>query len=158
MQLPTHKTKIVCTIGPASATPGMMEQLIRAGMNVARLNYSHGDFAEKARWIAQLRAASVTVGRRVAILADLPGPKMRIGSLRTEPLELQPGQAFTLTTDSVEGDAERFGFLCPPAASRATGERPVLERRLDHTRSDAGGGEHVHCQVRVGGECARARR
>lgn len=153
MQLPTHKTKIVCTIGPASATPGMMEQLIRAGMNVARLNYSHGDFAEKARWIAQLRAASAAVGRRVAILADLPGPKMRIGSLRAEPLELQPGQAFTLTTDSLEGDAERVSvsFARLPQVVKP-GDVLFLNDgliQLEVTRVEANA---VHCQVRVGGE------
>ena len=79
MALPDHKTKIVCTIGPASASREVMEQMIRAGMDVARLNFSHGDFASHEKTIENLRIASKATGRRLAIMADLPGPKMRIG-------------------------------------------------------------------------------
>ena len=79
MALPMHKTKIVCTIGPASESMEVMEQMIRAGMNVARLNFSHGDFASHEKTIKNLRAASQSTGQRLAIMADLPGPKMRIG-------------------------------------------------------------------------------
>ena len=77
MTLPEHKTKIVATIGPASESPEMLERLIRAGLNIARLNFSHGDFAGHAERIARIRAAEKATGRRVAIMADLPGPKMR---------------------------------------------------------------------------------
>ena len=79
MLLPDHKTKIVATIGPASESPEMLERLVRAGLNVARLNFSHGDFTDHAERIARIRAAEKTTGRRVAIVADLPGPKMQIG-------------------------------------------------------------------------------
>ncbi len=92
MPLPDHKTKIVATIGPASESPEMLERLIRAGMNVARLNFSHGDFTGHAERIARLRAAARAAGRRVAIMADLPGPKMRIGKIDPEPIELRPGE------------------------------------------------------------------
>src|SRR5438034_11745023 len=88
-QLPLHKTKIVATIGPASESPAILEQMIRAGMNVARLNFSHGDFAYHGQIIKSIRAASKTVGRTVAIMADLSGPKMRIGKLDTEKIELK---------------------------------------------------------------------
>ena len=81
MTLPPNKTKIVCTIGPASESPEVMEEMILAGMNVARLNLSHGDFASHKKVIENVRAAARAVGRRVAIMADLPGPKMRIGEL-----------------------------------------------------------------------------
>ena len=81
MQLPPNKTKLVCTIGPASDSPPVMAELIRAGLNVARLNFSHGEFAAHAEVIRRLRAAAEEVGRPVTILADLPGPKMRIGTL-----------------------------------------------------------------------------
>ena len=77
MKMPAQKTKIVCTIGPASESPEVMKQMIEAGMNVARLNFSHGDFAGHKKVIEDLRAASASLGRRVAIMADLPGPKMR---------------------------------------------------------------------------------
>jgi len=75
IQLPNHKTKIVATIGPASESPEMLERLIRAGLNIARLNFSHGDFTGHAERIANIRAAERATGRRVAIMADLPGSK-----------------------------------------------------------------------------------
>src|SRR5512147_185555 len=98
MALPAHKTKIVCTIGPASESKEIMEQMIRAGMSVARLNFSHGDFASHQKRIENLRAASRSTGRRLAIMADLSGPKMRIGQFGKEPIELKIGDPFALTT------------------------------------------------------------
>ena len=92
MILPEHKTKIVATIGPASESPDMLERLIRAGLNIARLNFSHGDFTGHAEHIARIRAAAQATGRRVAIMADLPGPKMRIGRIEPEPIQLLPGE------------------------------------------------------------------
>ena len=80
MQLPDHKTKIIATVGPASESPEMLERLIRAGLNVARLNFSHGDFSGHAERIKRIRAAERATGLRVAIMADLPGPKMRVGT------------------------------------------------------------------------------
>ncbi|HIP82863.1 MAG TPA: pyruvate kinase, partial [Desulfocapsa sulfexigens] len=76
--LPKNKTKLVCTIGPASDSPEMIEKMIEAGLNIARLNFSHGDFAGHGEVIQRIRAAAKKTGKRVAILADLPGPKMRI--------------------------------------------------------------------------------
>src|SRR5512136_1747290 len=107
MALPTHKTKIVCTIGPASESRQIMEQMIRAGMNIARLNFSHGDFASHEKTIKNLRAVSWSTGERLAIMADLPGPKMRIGQFSKEPIELGIGDPFTLTTDDIVGDQSR---------------------------------------------------
>jgi pyruvate kinase len=94
-KLPPNKTKIVATIGPASDSPEMLERLIRAGMNIARLNFSHGDFTAHGSRIARIRAAEKAAGRRVAIMADLPGPKMRVGKIDPEPIQLSPGDAFT---------------------------------------------------------------
>jgi pyruvate kinase len=85
------KTKIVCTIGPASDSLPVLERLIAAGMNVARLNFSHGDAQEHGRVIETIRSAERSTGRRVAIMADLPGPKIRIGQLAKEPIELKDG-------------------------------------------------------------------
>src|ERR1041385_2692659 len=107
MSLPTHKTKIVATIGPASESQDMLERLIRAGLNIARLNLSHGDFPAHAARIERIRTAERVTGRRVTILADLPGPKMRIGELNPDPILLRVGAKFTLTTDSIVGNADR---------------------------------------------------
>jgi len=110
MKLPVNKTKLVCTIGPASESPEILEQLIRAGMNVARLNFSHGDFDSHKKVIDNIRTAARAVGKRVAIMADLPGPKMRIGQLAEEPIELVPGDPFTLTTEEIVGDNKRVSM------------------------------------------------
>jgi pyruvate kinase len=82
--------------------------MLSAGMNVARLNFSHGDFDSHARVIERLRQAASRVGRRVAIMADLPGPKIRIGELSSEPVELANGDIVTSTVDEIIGDASRF--------------------------------------------------
>jgi pyruvate kinase len=84
-----------------------MEKLLQAGMNVARLNFSHGDFSGHKEVIKDHRTASRATGRRLAIMADLPGPKMRIGKFDSEPINLKPGDLFSLTTDDVVGDAHR---------------------------------------------------
>jgi len=87
MTLTHHKTKLVCTIGPASESPVTLRQLLEAGMTIARLNFSHGDFAWHKLVIERLRRVAHEAGRSVTIMADLPGPKMRIGQLAEEPIE-----------------------------------------------------------------------
>jgi len=104
---PENKTKIICTIGPASNSQDMIEKLLLAGMNVARLNFSHGDFSGHKEVIKNIRAASIKTNRRIAIMADLPGPKMRIGELQSEPIELHENDKFTLTTEDIIGDQNR---------------------------------------------------
>ena len=93
MTLSTSKTKIVCTIGPASESPEIIDKMILAGMNVARLNFSHGDFTGHKKVIETIRRAAEAAGRHVAIMADLPGPKIRIGKLETEPIDLKAGDS-----------------------------------------------------------------
>jgi pyruvate kinase len=85
MSLPDHKTKIVATVGPASESAEMLERLIRAGLDIVRLNFSHGEFTRHGEVIARVRAAQQATGRRVAIMADLPGPKMRVGKIAPGP-------------------------------------------------------------------------
>ncbi len=153
MTLPAHKTKIICTIGPASDSPEIMTEMIRAGMNVARLNFSHGDFASHARVIENLRQAARTAGRRVAILADLPGPKIRIGEIAEEPITLAPGQPFTLTTEKVSGDAHRVsvGFAKLPQVLN-NGDTLFLNDGLIELRVTRVAGSEIVCRVEVGGE------
>jgi pyruvate kinase len=100
MRLPEHKTKIVATIGPASNSPDILERLIRAGMNVARLNFSHGNFEQHAEVIERIRNVSKAAGRRVAIMGELPGPKMGLGTIRPDPIQVVSGDTFTLTRGS----------------------------------------------------------
>ncbi|RMD81774.1 MAG: pyruvate kinase, partial [Chloroflexi bacterium] len=103
-----RRTKIVATLGPATSTPERIAGLIRAGMNVARLNFSHGTHAEHAARIAMVRRAAAEAGRHVAILQDLQGPKIRTGPLvNGQPVELVAGQRFVITTEPVIGDAQR---------------------------------------------------
>src|SRR5215472_12845242 len=107
MALPSNKTKIVATIGPASESQEMLRRLIRAGVNVARLNFSHGDLISHAERIQRIRSAAQAVGRRVAIMADLPGPKMRIGKIEPEPIQLHAGENFILTAEEITGTSQR---------------------------------------------------
>jgi len=153
MSLPSHKTRIVATIGPASESPEMLERLIRAGMNVARLNFSHGDFSAHAGRIARIRAAETATGRRVAIMADLPGPKMRVGTIDPEPIELRAGDAFTLTTDDVVGTSSRVSvsFDRLPQVVRP-GHALFLNDGLVQLVVERVERRDVHCRVTVGGE------
>ncbi len=153
MTLPSNKTKIVCTIGPASESPEIIEQLIRAGMHVARLNFSHGDFSGHKKVIENIRSAARSAGRRVAIMADLPGPKMRIGQLAQEPIELKPDDPFTLTTEEIVGNVERvsISFARLPQAVKP-GDTLYLNDGLIQIEVVEAGGNDVKCRVRVGGE------
>lgn len=151
--LPDHKTKIVATIGPACDAPEMLERLMRAGLDVARLNFSHGDFSAHGARIGRLRAAEQATGCRVAIMADLPGPKMRLGSIDPEPIYLRPGDTFTLTTDEVKGTVERVSvsFERLPQVVKP-GDRLFLNDGLVQLKVEAVAGAEVRCQVSVGGE------
>ncbi len=105
-----RRTKIVATIGPASRSPETLLRMVEAGMDVARLNYSHGTLDEHAETIRRVRDAAGRVGRPVAVLQDLPGPKLRIGPLLEDVVELTPGEPLTITADSEEivGDARHM--------------------------------------------------
>lgn len=151
--LPTNKTKLVCTIGPASDSSEMIEQMIEAGMNVARLNFSHGDFTTHAEIIGKIRAAADRIGKRVAIMADLPGPKMRIGVFEQEPVQLINGEQFTLTSDEVAGTGERVSITLKtlPQAVRP-GDILFLADGLIQLRVDQVQGSDIICTVLVGGE------
>ena len=153
MTLPANKTKIVCTIGPASEAPEVLEQMIRAGMNVARLNFSHGDFESHKKVIETIRAASLATGRRVAIMGDLPGPKMRIGKLAKEPIELKSGDSFTLTTEDITGSNERvsISFTRLPDVVKP-GDTLYLNDGFIQVKVVKVEGNDVLCRVMVGGE------
>src|SRR3989344_2441407 len=108
MPLQAKKTKIVATIGPASESPDVLCALAEAGMNVARLNMSHGDHAEQGARITNIRAVAKEFGTPIAILLDLSGPKIRTGEYATERITIEEGQEVILTSEEIVGDAKRF--------------------------------------------------
>ncbi len=153
MRYPANKTKIVCTIGPATDSLEMMEALLRAGMNVARLNFSHGDFASHGNIITKLRKASEKTGKRLAIMADLPGPKMRIGELKEEPIELEVGADFILTTEDIIGDKKRVSVTFKELPTTVkTGDKLFLNDGLISLLVTRITSNDVCCEVRSGGE------
>jgi pyruvate kinase len=101
-----RRTKIIATVGPASWRPAVLERLVAAGADVFRLNFSHSGPERQAETIGAIRAAAERVGREVAILGDLPGPKLRIGSLHNDFAELKTGTHVTLTPEEIEGDSD----------------------------------------------------
>lgn len=105
-----RKSKIVCTIGPASESLENIKKLILAGMNVARLNFSHGDFEEHGARINTIRQASKELNKTVAILLDTKGPEIRTGKLEVEPIELVQDEYLTLTTEEILGNQDRISI------------------------------------------------
>jgi len=104
-----RRAKIVCTLGPAVESPEKVRELIAAGMNMARLNLSHGGYEEHQNRLDQVRAAAAEAGVPIAILVDLQGPKIRLARFKDGPHDLARGDIFTITTDDVEGTKDRVG-------------------------------------------------
>jgi pyruvate kinase len=146
------KTRIIATIGPASSDRATLERMIEAGMNVARLNFAHGELAAHGETIGTIRAAAAAVGRRVAILADLPGPKLRIGRLADQPTELARGQNFTISVGAFTGDATRASttFAKLPEVVKP-GNLIFLNDGLVQLRVERIAGQEVQCVVAAGG-------
>src|SRR4051812_15205921 len=103
-----RSTKIVATIGPASREAPTLERMIREGMDVARLNFAHGNPDDHAETVAMVRAAAERCGREVAVLQDVPGPKLRIGPVRDGVVNLDQGSRVVLTPERIEGDPGRL--------------------------------------------------
>jgi pyruvate kinase len=149
-----RRSKIICTLGPASDSAQMIDRLMRAGMDVARLNFSHGTHAQHARTIKRIREASGRQEKPIAILADLQGPKMRTGALAGgKPVELRPGQHFTITTANILGSnagvSTNYKRL-PQEVCR--GDRILLADGLIELRVLAARGRSVSCEVINGGQ------
>ncbi len=147
------KTKIVCTIGPSSESPEMLKQMISAGMNVARLNFSHGDFEEHGARIRNIRAACRELGNHsVAILLDTKGPEIRTGKLREEPIELIQDHRITLTTEEILGDVDRLSvtYRSLPNDVRA-GSTILVDDGLVELQVESVRGTEIHCRIVNGG-------
>src|SRR3954467_15248413 len=103
-----RSTKIVATVGPASREPEVLERMIEQGMDVARLNFAHGEPEQHAETVERIRTAAERVGREVAVLQDVPGPKLRIGPVRGGVCQLDIGARLVLTPEQIEGDCDRL--------------------------------------------------
>ena len=147
-----RRTKIVCTLGPASDSKATISALVRAGMNCARLNFSHGDHESHLALAKLVREAAAEARHPMAILADLQGPKMRIGRFARGPIALSRGDRFALTTREVEGNQE---IVSVSYASLATdlgpGDTVALDDGLISLRVDRIEGNTVHTIVEDGG-------
>jgi len=153
MTLPLNKTKIVCTLGPASESPEVLERMIQAGMNVARLNFSHGDFDSHRTAIERVRAAARKLEKRVTIMADMPGPKIRIGKISPEPIELTSGSSLTLTTEEIIGTSERISVNFPGLSTAVKpGNTLFLNDGFIQLEVLKVVGKEISCRVVVGGE------
>lgn len=148
-----RRAKIICTIGPACNTEVTMRDLLRLGMDVARLNFSHGTHPDHAHNIERLRLAAEHEGRTVCILQDLQGPKIRTGPLeRHEPVMLESGSVVTITPESVPGTAARISTTFPDLSREVTaGARILLSDGLIELRVRGVRGTDVLCDVLNGG-------
>ena len=149
-----HATKIVATLGPASSDPALLEAMIRAGVNVVRLNFSHGkaqDHIDRARLV---REAAVRAGREVAIMADLQGPKIRVGKFVDGKVLLENGAKFVLDASRTEpGDLQGVGLDYKELPRDVKpGDLLLLNDGLIVLTVESVRGEQVHTTVKVGGE------
>jgi pyruvate kinase len=150
---PYRRAKIVATLGPASSTPAIFRQLVRAGLDVARLNFSHGSHAQKADLIKMIRAVSREEGKPICILADLQGPKIRTGKLQeNKPVQLIAGKRLTITPREIQGTASLVGttFLTL-AENLEPGSRILLSDGLIELRVESVKGKDVVCEIVNGG-------
>jgi pyruvate kinase len=147
-----RRTKIVCTIGPSSDTEAMIAKLIAAGMNVARLNFSHGTPEYQRALVQKVKRVRKAMNKPVAILQDLQGPKIRIGEIGTATVQLKAGQEFVLTSDSVTGDVHRASVSLKTLPHEVQSGHPILladgniELRVERVVPP-----DIHCRVIVGG-------
>jgi len=148
----TRNAKIVATLGPASSSPELIRQLFMTGVDVFRLNFSHGSHADHAERFKFLRALEAETGRPIAILADLQGPKLRVGSFAGGPVMLAQGQAFRLDLDTAAGNAQRVQLPHPEIfAALAPGAELLLDDGKLRLVVERCGADFADTRVAVGG-------
>jgi pyruvate kinase len=149
----SRRTKIVCTIGPASDSEEMIAKLITAGMNVARVNFSHGTHEYHRKVIRRIKEVRKALNKPVAILQDLQGPKIRIGNIKDGIVQLKPGKEFILTSENVSGDEHRASVSLKTLPQEVSLGHPILladgniELRVEKIVSP-----DIYCKVIVGGK------
>jgi pyruvate kinase len=146
-----RRTKIIATVGPASWDASTLEQLVSAGADVFRLNFSHAGPERQAQTIDDIRAAAAAVGREVAVLGDLPGPKLRIGTLRDDYAELETGMHVTLTPREVEGDGQTIPVSWPGVTDLRENQLVYLADGAIRLRVADPEPDGVDCEIEVGG-------
>lgn len=147
-----RRTKIVATVGPVSSSPKMIEKLMKAGVDIFRLNFSHGENFQKQELITVIRQVSEKLGHQVGILADLQGPKIRTGKMAGEGMLLSKGQEVVITTDDVLGCDGIIPTIYRSLPNDVqSGSRILLDDGLLELRVSGVDGERVRCQVVVGG-------
>lgn len=147
-----RKTKIVCTIGPASESVNTLKELIANGMNVARLNFSHGSFEEHGNRIKNIRQAARELGQTVAILLDTKGPEIRTGELKEPSVELVAGEQIVLTTEQLLGDKHRISISYEGLPEDVhPGSSILIDDGLIGLRVDKISGKEITCTILNGG-------
>jgi len=147
-----RRTKIVCTVGPSISSPAMIRQVLEAGVDVFRLNFSHGTPEAHRACVHRIRTAAVELGKPVAVLQDLPGPKIRIGTFEDGPVQLGAGDAFALTTDPVCGDRTRVSVNYARLAEEVRpGQRLLLADGLVELAIETVVPPDIRCRVVLGG-------
>ncbi|HOB04763.1 MAG TPA: pyruvate kinase [Propionibacteriaceae bacterium] len=147
-----RRAKIVCTLGPATSGPERMSQLVAAGMDVARLNMSHGDYPDHLARLQEVREAATRAGKTVAVFADLQGPKIRLGRFAEGPVTLINGATFTITIDDIAGDVERCSTTFKGLPGDVSpGDTILIDDGLIELRAKEVTPTDVICDVVVGG-------
>jgi len=147
-----RKTKIICTLGPASADEKTVEAMLNAGMNIARLNFSHGTHESHRKYIDTFRQVRDKMGLPAAVMLDTKGPEIRVGTFKNKSVKLLPGNTFTLTTSPCEGDANRVfvGYERRPE-KLSPGDTVLLCDGLISLTVDKIAGGDIVCIVENGG-------
>ena len=153
------KTKIVCTLGPSSNTPEIIEKMIKAGMNVARFNFSHGSHEEHKQRIDMVRAVSQKLGIPVALLLDTKGPEIRLGKFKNGSIMMEAGKDFTLTARDIEGDETiaSMNYKELPQDVKA-GDHILLSDGLVNLEVVSVEGEDIHTKILNSGKMSDRKR
>ena len=152
IKMPFHKTKIVCTIGPASNSASIIEKMIKNGMNVARLNFSHGSLSKHRENIKLIQSISNKLNQIITILIDLPGSKIRVGKLQSEPIMLNKGDQIALTTKDVLGSSSLIPVTYKNLAKNVhKGNYIFINDGIVKLRVESITNDEIYCKVITGG-------